>query len=74
MRLRKIGTFQYKGSTGLYVEVADIPASAPRYAPIEYGMMDERESRALDRGDTIESVILDADPHSWLHHRIDQCF
>jgi hypothetical protein len=84
MRLRKVGTFQYKGSSGLYVEAVDIARDQPRYAAIEYGQMDETESRALDRGQVIESTILDRgqviestildlDPEGWLHHRLEDC-
>jgi len=73
MRLRKVGTFQYKGSSGLYVEAVDIARDQPRYAAIEYGQMDETESRALDRGQVIESTILDLDPEGWLHHRLEDC-
>jgi hypothetical protein len=61
MRLRKIGTFVYKGDAGLYVEAVDVPQGQPRYAAIGYGCMDEQESRALDRGAIIESAVLDAD-------------
>lgn len=73
MRLRKIGNFRHKDSVGLYVEAVDLPLEAPRYAAIEYGQMEESESRALDRGETVESTILDADPEGWLHQRIEEC-
>jgi hypothetical protein len=63
----------YKGSQGLYVEAVERPRDQPRYAAVEYGLMDEAESRALDRGEVINSAILDLDPEHWLHHRIDQC-
>ena len=73
MRLRKVGTFRYKGDQGLYVEAVDRAHDQPRYAAIAYGAMLETESRALDRGETIESTVLDLDPEGWLHHRLDDC-
>jgi hypothetical protein len=73
MRLRKIGSFLYKESVGLFVEAVDKDMDAPRYAAIEYGQMEETESIALDHGDIVESTILDADPEGWLHTRIDAC-
>ena len=62
MKLRKIGTFQYKGDQGLYVEAVEVPRDQPRYAAISYGAMAEAESRALDRGAVVESTVLDNDP------------
>jgi hypothetical protein len=73
MRIRKIGTFTYKGDQGLYVEAVDLPRHVPRYAAISYGAMEEAESRALDRGDIVASTILDLDPAGWLHHRLEDC-
>lgn len=73
MRLRKVGTFVYKGSPGLYVEAVDVPRDQPRYAAIGYGEMEEAESRALDRGETIDSTILALDPVGWLHTRLELC-
>ena len=74
MRLRKIGTFEYKGSHSLYVEAVDLSTDTPRYAAIEYGFLDERESRALNLGQIVDTHVLDSDPHWWLHHRLDDCF
>ena len=73
MRLRQCGTFQYKGSVGLYLEAVDIPADQPRYAAVDDGAMDETASRRLDAGEIVESPILDLDPAGWLHRRIDDC-
>jgi hypothetical protein len=74
MRLRKIGTYHYKGDHGIYVEAVDVPRDQPRYAVIDDGFLEERESLALDRGDIIDSDILDPDPAVSLHARIDACF
>jgi len=74
MRLRKIGDYQYKGSAGIYLEAVDVPRTKPRYAAVDWEFLPDEIFPAIDRGEVFESTVLDADPHWWLHDRIDECF